>query len=118
MRALCDAAGLPNPVLNAVLLGHRRDFHWPGTDLVVETDGWDSHRSRTAFEDDRQRDQQLVVAGYRVVRFTHRQIADEPAGVAATLRRLLASRRPLKESAAPSDGRTILQRPPTADRAR
>ena len=46
------------------------DFHWPGHDLIVETDGWDSHSTRAAFEDDRAKDAALTAAGYRVVRFT------------------------------------------------
>lgn len=90
MLTLCDAHRLPHPVANARLAGRRRDFHWPGTDLVVETDGWDTHGTRTAFEDDRRRDQELVLAGYRVIRVTHRQLRQEPARIAQALRALLA----------------------------
>jgi hypothetical protein len=88
-RALCDAHELPRPAVNARPLGFRVDFLWPAARLVVETDGWGAHRTRAAFEDDRARDQALSVAGFRVVRFTHRQIADGPAQVAATLGALL-----------------------------
>jgi hypothetical protein len=88
-RVLCDAHGLPHPAVNARPLGFRVDFLWPAARLVVETDGWGSHRTRAAFEEDRARDQALGAAGYRVVRFTHRQIADGPARVAATLGALL-----------------------------
>jgi very-short-patch-repair endonuclease len=42
-----------------------------------------------AFEDDRARDVALVRAGWRVVRFTHAQIAFNAADVAAALRDLL-----------------------------
>jgi hypothetical protein len=90
-RALCDAHGLPHPAVNARPLGFRVDFLWTDARLVVETDGWGSHRTRAAFEEDRARDQALAVAGYRTVRFTHRQIVDDPAGVAATLSALLAA---------------------------
>ncbi|MET0603336.1 MAG: DUF559 domain-containing protein [Baekduia sp.] len=90
-RALCDAHGLPHPAVNARPLGFRVDFLWADARLVVETDGWGSHRTRAAFEEDRARDQALAVAGYRTVRFTHRQIVDDPAGVAATLSALLAA---------------------------
>jgi very-short-patch-repair endonuclease len=38
-----------------------------------------------AFERDRARDARLTMLGYRVVRFTYRQIVDEPDTVAATL---------------------------------
>jgi very-short-patch-repair endonuclease len=90
MRALCDAHGLAQPVANPRPVGFRVDFAWPGTNLIAETDGWRIHRTRKAFEDDRARDQALTVAGFRVVRFTHRQMADDPVAVAATLRALLA----------------------------
>jgi very-short-patch-repair endonuclease len=46
--------------------------------------------TRRAFEDDRRRDQRLTLAGYRVVRFTWRQVANDSAMVVATLSALLA----------------------------
>jgi very-short-patch-repair endonuclease len=39
----------------------------------------------------RRRDQLLMVAGWRVIRFTSRQVVDEPEHVAATLRALFES---------------------------
>jgi hypothetical protein len=90
-RAPCDVHHLPHPAVNARPLGFRVDFLWPDAKLVVETDGWASHRTRAAFEEDRARDQALAVAGFRVVRFTHRQIVDDPGGIAATLAALLAA---------------------------
>ena len=47
------------------------------------------HATRRAFESDRRRDQRLMLAGYRVVRFSWRQVIDDPREVAATLRGLL-----------------------------
>jgi very-short-patch-repair endonuclease len=88
-RALCDAHRLPHPAVNARLLGWRVDFLWSQQRLVVETDGWKTHRTRRAFEEDRARDQALAVAGYRVLRFTHRQVSDQPRDVAAKLSALL-----------------------------
>jgi predicted transcriptional regulator of viral defense system len=93
--ALCRAGGVPRPEVNVWLIlddGHavKADFLWRGERLVVETDGRASHGTRQAFEDDRLRDQRLAVAGYRVVRFTWRQVLDEPARVAGVVKRLLA----------------------------
>jgi very-short-patch-repair endonuclease len=45
--------------------------------------------SRRAFDGDRARDRALVSEGWRVVRFTDRQITTDPAGVARELRQLL-----------------------------
>jgi hypothetical protein len=94
MRALCDAHGLPEPAVNARPLGWRVDFLWPAQRLVVETDGWGAHHTRAAFEEDRARDQALSVAGYRVLRFTHRQVVDRPDDVAAKLAALLIGQTP------------------------
>ncbi|MDX6675968.1 MAG: hypothetical protein QOE31_20, partial [Solirubrobacteraceae bacterium] len=41
-------------------------------------------------EHDRRRDQRLMLAGYRVVRFTWRQVTEDPATTLDTLRALLA----------------------------
>jgi very-short-patch-repair endonuclease len=49
------------------------------------------HTARRAFEHDRRRDQRLMLLGWRVVRFTWRQVLFEPAYVAATLGGLLAA---------------------------
>jgi very-short-patch-repair endonuclease len=88
------SAALPQPLTNFVLSApdHPRievDFCWPTHDLVVEADGWDTHRTRAAFEADRSRDAALQAAGYRVVRFTWRTPDDV---VVERLRALLLSR--------------------------
>jgi len=91
--ALCAHHGLPRPAANARPLGFRVDFLWPDRRLVAETDGWRHHRTRSAFETDRARDQALAAAGYVVLRFTHRQVATAPADVAAKLSSLLGDRK-------------------------
>lgn len=67
------------------------DCHWPGTKEIVELDGWQGHKTRTAFREDRARDRKLRVAGYSVTRLTWNQLEDEPETIAADLRALLAS---------------------------
>jgi very-short-patch-repair endonuclease len=56
----------------------------------VETDGWAYHHTRCAFERDRERDQLLTRAGFQPLRFTYRQVVEDPEGVAATIRAALA----------------------------
>jgi hypothetical protein len=89
---LFAAAGLPRPDVNAWIgvpgSGFEVDFSWPELRLIVEVDGWESHGDRLAFEEDRRRDALLSAAGWRVVRFTWRQVVDDPAHVVATLRAL------------------------------
>lgn len=45
-----------------------------GDRLVVELDGWEFHRTREQFEEDRRRDQELARQGFRVIRITYRQL--------------------------------------------
>ena len=86
---LCRDHGLPRPESNAEVAGLECDFVWREHRLVAETDGWAFHRTRRAFELDRGRDQQLTRAGFRTLRFTHRQVHDDAADVAATVRAAL-----------------------------
>ena len=90
---LCSHHRLLTPEVNVRLGPFLVDFLWRRQRLVVETDGFETHRTRARFEADRARDAELKLLGYEVVRFTYRQVTDEPSRVAATLRLLL--RRPL-----------------------
>ena len=90
-RALCRRAGLPQPLSNVVVADadlhpHEVDFFFPAHRLVVEIDGWRDHGTRVAFERDRAKDAALVAAGYAVLRFTKRQIAEDPDTVADRVR--------------------------------
>jgi very-short-patch-repair endonuclease len=73
VRALV-AGGLPEPVQqHRLTLGSRRcriDLAYPDVKLAIEIDGWEFHRTRTAFDEDRARANDLVVAGWHVLRFT------------------------------------------------
>jgi len=84
---------LPLPRFNDwIVLGPQRyqvDCHWLGTGQIVELDGWQGHRTRTAFREDRTRDRALRVVGCSVTRLTWSQLDDEPEAVAADLRVLL-----------------------------
>jgi very-short-patch-repair endonuclease len=92
MLSLCRRHRLPKPAVNTSLDRYLVDFLWADRSLVVEVDGWESHRTRSAFEEDRARDARLKLLGYEVVRFTRRQLSGDAAGVAATIRALLRAR--------------------------
>jgi very-short-patch-repair endonuclease len=93
MLALCRTHILPQPVVNGWIqlekVGFAPDFLWPEARLIVETDGHQTHRTRKAFEADRRRDQLLAEAGYLTLRFTWRQITEEPERVARTINAVL-----------------------------
>jgi hypothetical protein len=93
--ALCRNANLLIPEVNASItlaggVSYEADFLWREHKLIAETDGRDVHTTRKAFEHDRLRDPRLTLAGYTVVRFTWRQVVNEPRSVAEALRSLLA----------------------------
>jgi hypothetical protein len=94
--SLLDAENLPRPLVNSPLElpGHRQiqpDFAWPTQRLIVETDGFETHGTRDAFERDRARDRALLAAGWRVARITKRQLDDAAVDLAAELRSLLVA---------------------------
>jgi hypothetical protein len=66
--------GCPEPVIEhpVRLFGkrYRIDLAYPEAMLAVEIDGWEWHRTRSAFDGDRARANELVVAGWTVLRFT------------------------------------------------
>jgi very-short-patch-repair endonuclease len=62
------------------------DAVWRNRRIVVELDGYDSHRTRTAFEEDRKRDTALQLAGYVVLRITYQRLTKEPNLVVAEIR--------------------------------
>jgi very-short-patch-repair endonuclease len=86
---------LPLPEVNACLGPYEVDFLWRAECLVVETDGWEFHRSRASFESDRRRDRELQARGFVVLRFAYREVIEEPDTVVASLRAHLPRRRGL-----------------------
>jgi len=89
--ALIDAHRLPRPAVNRIGPEGELDARWPDQRLVVECDGFAAHGTREAFEADRARDRELIVAGWRVIRITWRQLTDDADVIARQLARLLAS---------------------------
>ena len=87
--AICRRFGVPMPDANVRIGRHRVDFLWRDRRLVIEVDGYVYHRGRQAMRDDNDRDLELELAGYRVVRIEDSRITDDPAGVAAAVRGLL-----------------------------
>jgi hypothetical protein len=83
--ALCDAHKIPPPETNAIIEGVEVDFVWRARRLVVEVDGYRYHRSPSRFESDREKDVHLTTRGWRVLRFTWRQVTRRGGWVAAAV---------------------------------
>ena len=83
------AAGLPRPERNQPLFGYTVDMLWRELRVIVEVDSYRWHLGKASFDSDRARDADLEARGFTVLRFTAKQIAEEPfvviARIAATL---------------------------------
>lgn len=91
--ALIRKAGIPPPAINTFVAGHEIDAYWERERFAVELDGWDTHRTRAAFERDPLRLEEIKLAGIDAIRITARRIEREPGRVAKRLELLLANRR-------------------------
>jgi hypothetical protein len=83
--ALCDDYGIARPEINVHIEGIEVDFVWRAAGLIVEVDGYVYHRSPAAFERDRERDVRLAARGWRVLRFTWRQVTRQSGWVAGAI---------------------------------
>ncbi|MDX6634615.1 MAG: hypothetical protein QOF06_818 [Solirubrobacterales bacterium] len=67
---LVIAAGLPQPHTNYVEHGFELDCYWPEYRFAVELDVFETHGTRAAFERDRERQEDLLLAGIAMTRVT------------------------------------------------
>ena len=99
-RVLLSQAGLAPEETQLVIRGRaglwigRIDFAWPSAGLVVETDGFAYHADRNSYRKDRRRGNALVLAGWRVLRFSWEDVVHDPHDVVAAVREALHERAP------------------------
>ena len=92
VRMLLVLAGLPRPEAQVSLYDDRGEFiaradlYYPGHKLVLEYDGG-THRDRLVADDRRQN--ALLRAGYRVLRFTAPDVLNAPEALVALVREAL-----------------------------
>jgi hypothetical protein len=91
--AFCARYGLPTPEVNTRVLGYEVDALFPVERVIVELDGYDFHRTRDAFESDRDRDATTLAGGLPTVRITWERLTDLPEKEATRLHGILAARR-------------------------
>jgi very-short-patch-repair endonuclease len=81
------------PQVNVHICGHRVDAYFPRQKLIVELDGWATHRFRTAFLDDRRNDVEILAAtGILTVRLVYEDTLYRGDITAARLAAILKSR--------------------------
>ena len=70
--------------------GELVDVYWPVHNLIVELDGYDFHRGKRSFEDDRRKDTKHLLAGRRSIRVTGARVAHERRALLTDISALLA----------------------------
>ena len=84
-----DRARLPRPETNTHIEGLEVDCVWRAQRVIIEVDSWEIHRTRAAFERDREKSRILQAAGWRCVPVTYLQLTHGSGEVARDVRRLL-----------------------------
>lgn len=74
------------------------DFAYPDLRLAIEVDGFNSHGTQAPWQDDLDRQNDLVIAGLRVLRFTWYDVVQREARVVRTLRPFFGTQLSLSES--------------------
>jgi very-short-patch-repair endonuclease len=88
--ALVRLHHLPLPETNVKLGRWEVDFLWRPHRLVVEIDSFLYRRGSVAFHDDHARDLDLRQLGFTVLRYSERQLEEEPERIAADVAAALA----------------------------
>jgi very-short-patch-repair endonuclease len=85
---------LPLPERNQTIAGHEVDAVYRDHHLVIELDSRQFHATPHAFEQDRDRDADLLNAGFPTIRITHHRLKHHPTKEAQRLSTILLSRNP------------------------
>jgi very-short-patch-repair endonuclease len=96
LRRLVLRSEVPPPEVNVTIVGMEVDLLWRAARVVAEADSVQFHLTRAAMERDRMRDAILARHGYRVLRFTDRQVRHRPHEVIEALRAAPAGSMPLR----------------------
>jgi predicted transcriptional regulator of viral defense system/very-short-patch-repair endonuclease len=92
-RELVIAAGLPRPQTNVFVEGYELDAYWEAEGFAVELDVYATHGSRLSFEEDRKRQDDLLLAGVETIRVTGARLDREPRATIARVAAHLERRR-------------------------
>jgi very-short-patch-repair endonuclease len=83
---------LPLPERNQTIAGHEVDAVYRDEHLVIELDSRQFHATPRAFEQDRDRDADLLNAGFPTIRITDHRLKHHPAKEARRLKTILRGR--------------------------
>jgi hypothetical protein len=92
-RDFCRANDIPMPSFNVWVHGQEVDAAWLDAGVVAELDSWEYHRTRAAFERDRERAAELEAARIPRIPVTSRRIERDGEALREQLLTLLGRRR-------------------------
>ena len=93
MLAALGAAGVRRPAVKNSVEGYELDFFWGPERLGIELDSYEHQRPRRSFAEDRERRENLALAGVETVRITGTRLRREPQKVANRIAEQLDRRR-------------------------
>ena len=83
---LCERHRVPIPEPNERIGRYRPDMLWREAKLIIELDGHAAHHTAAQRAADERRQTELERLGYTILRFTARQVRNEPERIVAALR--------------------------------
>jgi very-short-patch-repair endonuclease len=89
---IVDRFGLLRPDRQRVAGKYRIDFVYELPRVMIEVDGFKGHRSKRAFQRDRERQNRLVLEGWMPLRFTWADVTSRPDEVVAIVQEALQIR--------------------------
>jgi hypothetical protein len=89
----CERYGFPEPLFNARVAGREVDAYFPAERVIVEIDGYEVHSGRISFEDDRDRDANMLALDLPTVRVTEERLDNQPEKEGRRLHAILEMRR-------------------------
>jgi very-short-patch-repair endonuclease len=76
---------------NYPVSGYLVDVAFPAQRVAVEVDGWAFHSDHGAFQHDRIRQNRIALLGWQVLRFTWRDLTEQPVRVVAQIRSAISA---------------------------
>ncbi len=97
-RELAPLFEFNQPVSTVCQSNYWVDLLWRVGRLVVEIDGYRIHSCRSAFHQDRNRDYELLLSGYHVLRLPHDEVIEDVTGVIQKIRNVVCQFKNNRES--------------------
>ena len=114
---LVRASDLPEPEVNAWVVGKERDLVWREQRVVVEADCYTFHCDAADLGEGHRQDQRAPALGYVVLRFTWFDVTERPTWVIDKIREALVSERMSDAKRPPLPGRASRFSPASGQRA-